>query len=132
MVLETSTAMPPSGVSAAAPSQESAILVTVRVRPLNSRELAMMPQEKQNKFSFMGQVFSQLNSSTVGVDSNSSSGCLRKVVHAIDDHVLVFDPPDDNEPVASARSGSSVLSNRTGLGSLGQSGRRHKDCRFVF
>ncbi|KAI9504319.1 P-loop containing nucleoside triphosphate hydrolase protein, partial [Coemansia spiralis] len=42
---------------------------------------------------------------------------IRKVVHTLDDHVLVFDPPDEND-------------NRQAT--VGASNKRHKDIRFVF
>ncbi|KAJ2024346.1 tubulin-dependent ATPase kip3, partial [Coemansia sp. S85] len=46
-----------------------------------------------------------------------NSKAIRKVVHTIDDHVLVFDPPDENGQQRAH---------------VGASNKRHKDIRFVF
>ncbi|KAI8321184.1 kinesin-domain-containing protein, partial [Martensiomyces pterosporus] len=53
------------------------------------------------------------------VGRGPSAKAIRKVVHTIDDHVLVFDPPDEND--TSGRRAP-----------VGASNKRHKDIRFVF
>ncbi|ORX95164.1 kinesin-domain-containing protein [Basidiobolus meristosporus CBS 931.73] len=89
-------------------SSESAILVAVRVRPFNEREIALLPPSNNHRFPF----------ATAFQTSNEQppSKYVRKVVHVIDDHVVVFDPPED------MRSSHKI----------GASNKRHKDARFVF
>ncbi|PIA16753.1 kinesin-domain-containing protein, partial [Coemansia reversa NRRL 1564] len=55
---------------------------------------------------------------TEPADAPKNESTLRKVVHTIDDHVLVFDPPDENDGDRRAP--------------VGASNKRHKDIRFVF
>ncbi|KAJ1729171.1 tubulin-dependent ATPase kip3, partial [Coemansia biformis] len=101
---------------AAGGSSEAAIMVAVRVRPFSSKEKAMLPIEPGSQFGPTARNF--MNYSEPTEERPASRPTIRKVVHTIDDHVLVFDPPDENDggrraPVAA-------------------SNKRHKDIRFVF
>ncbi|KAJ2806700.1 tubulin-dependent ATPase kip3 [Coemansia helicoidea] len=97
-------------------SSEAAIMVAVRVRPFSSKELSMLPAEPGSQFGPTARNF--MNYNEAADERPQSKATIRKVVHTIDDHVLVFDPPDENDgdrraPVAA-------------------SNKRHKDIRFVF
>ncbi|KAJ2802172.1 tubulin-dependent ATPase kip3 [Coemansia guatemalensis] len=96
-------------------SSEAAILVAVRVRPFSSKEQSMLPKQMNSQFGLTARNFMNY---TEPSDTPQNTPTLRKVVHTIDDHVLVFDPPDENDGDRRAP--------------VGASNKRHKDIRFVF
>ncbi|KAJ2780916.1 tubulin-dependent ATPase kip3 [Coemansia interrupta] len=95
-------------------SSEAAIMVAVRVRPFSAQERAQLPLPPQP--THFGPTARNL-SNYEDAPAPSSQPTLRKVVHTIDDHVLVFDPPSEDGDRRST---------------VGASNRRHKDIRFVF
>ncbi|KAL1923926.1 uncharacterized protein VTP21DRAFT_6961 [Calcarisporiella thermophila] len=92
--------------------QESAILVAVRVRPLNEKELIQLHNARM----------------TPGQSQNAQ---FRKIIHVLDKNVLVFDPPydadEDNPNWNQYQKALSKKEERYGIGS-----RRCKDVRFAF
>ncbi|KAF9585797.1 kinesin-like protein Klp5 [Lunasporangiospora selenospora] len=115
---------------------ESAILVAVRVRPLNAKEQALMPQVSTNRFNFSADA--ALAAAGAGIrhgtsrtetydtlaspaQSGGKSGNLRRVVDVLDDRVLVFDPPD----------AESISKYKRALLPV-QAYRRFKDMRYAF
>ncbi|KAJ2711190.1 tubulin-dependent ATPase kip3 [Coemansia spiralis] len=107
---------PAAEAGGAGGSSEAAIMVAIRVRPFSSKELAMLPAAPGSQFGPTARNF--MNYSEPADERPQSKPTIRKVVHTIDDHVLVFDPPDEHDsdrwaPVAA-------------------SNKRHKDIRFVF
>ncbi|KAJ2756097.1 tubulin-dependent ATPase kip3 [Coemansia pectinata] len=108
-------------LSAAAPaamgpngSSEAAILVAVRVRPFSSKELSLLSRPSTSQFTPTARNFMNYEEAPQEVPNSKA---IRKVVHTIDDHVLVFDPPDENGQQRAH---------------VGASNKRHKDIRFVF
>ncbi|KAJ2722987.1 tubulin-dependent ATPase kip3 [Coemansia sp. Benny D115] len=98
-------------------SSEAAILVAVRVRPFNKKEEALLARPTQSQFGPTARNF--MNYDDTPDESQRPKGeTIRKVVHTIDDHVLVFDPPDEDDGDRRA--------------TVGASNKRHKDIRFVF
>ncbi|KAJ1848110.1 tubulin-dependent ATPase kip3, partial [Coemansia sp. RSA 2703] len=95
-------------------SSEAAILVAVRVRPFSAQERAQLPRPPQP--THFGPTARNL-STYEDTETPASAPTLRKVVHTIDDHVLVFDPPAEDG---------------TRQSTVGASNRRNKDIRFVF
>ncbi|KAJ1649802.1 tubulin-dependent ATPase kip3 [Dispira simplex] len=94
---------------------ESAILVTVRVRPFNDKEKAHMAPPTPNRFTIGNNITTNTPTTTWG-----NNKPMRKVVHVVDDRILVFDPPEeDNSPFG-----------RTATPA--QANKRHKDVRFAF
>ncbi|KAJ2616611.1 tubulin-dependent ATPase kip3 [Coemansia sp. RSA 1365] len=107
---------PPSNAAQGANgSSEAAILVAVRVRPFSSKEQSMLPKQMNSQFGLTARNFMNY---TEPSEAPKNEPTLRKVVHTIDDHVLVFDPPDENDGDRRAP--------------VGASNKRHKDIRFVF
>ncbi|KAJ1722503.1 tubulin-dependent ATPase kip3 [Coemansia erecta] len=96
-------------------SSEAAILVAVRVRPFSAQERAQLPRPPQP--THFGPTARNLANYEDTTAPSSQQPTLRKVVHTIDDHVLVFDPPSEEGDRRST---------------VGASNRRHKDIRFVF
>ncbi|KAJ2781837.1 tubulin-dependent ATPase kip3 [Coemansia javaensis] len=100
-------------------------MVAVRVRPFSDKERALLPPPPGTPFGLTAR--NLLNYAAGDEQEDNDEGeraragrkaTIRKVVHPIDGHVLVFDPPDENDgdrraPVAA-------------------SNKRHKDIRFVF
>ncbi|KAF9356232.1 kinesin-like protein Klp5 [Mortierella sp. AD094] len=110
---------------------ESAILVAVRVRPLNPSEQARLPLPPTNKFNFSAEAslstgFGSTNSRgdrfdhTSGTNGTKSTG-VRRVVDVLDESVLVFDPPDTE----------SISKYKRALLPV-QAYRRFKDMRYAF
>ncbi|KAJ2811449.1 tubulin-dependent ATPase kip3 [Coemansia furcata] len=95
-------------------SSEAAILVAVRVRPFSSKELSLLARPSNSQFTPTARNFMNYEEAPPEVPNSKS---IRKVVHTIDDHVLVFDPPDENGQQRAP---------------MGASNKRHKDIRFVF
>ncbi|KAJ1938784.1 tubulin-dependent ATPase kip3, partial [Linderina pennispora] len=93
---------------------EAAILVAVRIRPFSAKEEAQLEQPDERQY-----VPTASNFMHYAEAARSSGKTLRKVVHAIDEHVLVFDPADENDT-----GGRAVP--------MGASNKRHKDMRFAF
>ncbi|KAJ2700793.1 tubulin-dependent ATPase kip3 [Coemansia sp. IMI 203386] len=102
------------------PSSEAAILVAVRVRPFNNKEKALLPRVPSMHIGPTARNFMNYNDENNNQDHPPVSGTqtIRKVVHPIDDHVLVFDPPDEDDDSRRA--------------TMGASNKRYKDIRFVF
>ncbi|KAJ2553724.1 tubulin-dependent ATPase kip3 [Coemansia sp. RSA 1933] len=96
------------------PSAETAIMVAVRVRPFSDSEKAQLPRQMNTQFGPTARNFVTYEEVE---ETPVTSKSFRKVVHTIDDHVLVFDPPNENE---------------TRQATVGASNLRHKDIRFVF
>ncbi|RKP38430.1 P-loop containing nucleoside triphosphate hydrolase protein, partial [Dimargaris cristalligena] len=96
------------------PNNEAAILVTVRVRPFNAKELALMAPPATGRFTFGSQP-------AAATTTGGNQKAMRKVVHVIDERILVFDPPEDQANARFARSAPPA-----------QTGKRHKDVRFAF
>ncbi|KAJ2030861.1 tubulin-dependent ATPase kip3 [Coemansia sp. S610] len=95
-------------------SSEAAILVAVRVRPFSSKELSLLAKPSTSQFTPTARNFMNYEDAP---QEPPNSKAIRKVVHTIDDHVLVFDPPDENGQQRAH---------------VGASNKRHKDIRFVF
>ncbi|KAJ2854226.1 tubulin-dependent ATPase kip3 [Coemansia erecta] len=104
------------------PSSEAAILVAVRVRPFNSKEKALLPRVPSMHIGPTARNFMNYDDSSDQQQQQqqqpTGTQVIRKVVHPIDDHVLVFDPPDENDDNRRA--------------TVGASNKRYKDIRFVF
>ncbi|KAJ1676272.1 tubulin-dependent ATPase kip3, partial [Spiromyces aspiralis] len=105
-------------------SSQAAILVAVRVRPFSGKELNMMPPSYRKRYAPVRAVGSQADADEDTALAQAGTApqpkeFLRKVVHAIDDHVLVFDPPDEDDEDEARRAPAA-------------SNKRHKDVRFVF
>ncbi|KAJ2501414.1 tubulin-dependent ATPase kip3 [Coemansia sp. RSA 1972] len=96
-------------------SSEAAIMVAVRVRPFSSKEQEMLAKPSTSQFGPTARNFMNYSEP---VDDAPKGAVIRKVVHTIDEHVLVFDPPDESDPGRRA--------------TVGASNKRHKDIRFVF
>ncbi|KAJ2079559.1 tubulin-dependent ATPase kip3 [Coemansia sp. RSA 988] len=109
------TKPPPNDAPGVNGSSEAAILVAVRVRPFSSKEKSMLPKQMNSQFGLTARNFMNYTDPS---DTPQNTPTLRKVVHTIDDHVLVFDPPDENDGDRRAP--------------VGASNKRHKDIRFVF
>ncbi|KAJ2004183.1 tubulin-dependent ATPase kip3 [Coemansia thaxteri] len=107
----------PNSVLSSDGSSEAAILVAVRVRPFSSKELALIAKPSTSQFGLTARNFMNYEEPVQEPVSANGSKAIRKVVHAIDDHVLVFDPPDENVQQRAL---------------VGASNKRHKDIRFVF
>ncbi|KAJ1927378.1 tubulin-dependent ATPase kip3 [Tieghemiomyces parasiticus] len=90
---------------------ESAILVTVRVRPFSPKEMTLMAPPTPGRHTI---------GSNVGLGTMGSKA-LRKVVHVIDDRILVFDPPEEASSSRFAPTAPPAQTNK-----------RHKDVRFAF
>ncbi|KAG0004490.1 kinesin-like protein Klp5 [Entomortierella chlamydospora] len=111
---------------------ESAILVAVRVRPLNPSEQARLPPPPTNRFNFSAEAslstgFGSSNSRgdrfnhTSGTNGTKSTPSVRRVVDVLDESVLVFDPPD----------AESISKYKRALLPV-QAYRRFKDMRYAF
>ncbi|KAF8985595.1 kinesin-like protein Klp5 [Entomortierella lignicola] len=109
---------------------ESAILVAVRVRPLNPVEQARLPQPPTNKFNFSadaslsGRFTSTHNREDDYINNTNgakSAPGIRRVVDVLDESVLVFDPPD----------AESISKYKRALLPV-QAYRRFKDMRYAF
>ncbi|KAF9114712.1 kinesin-like protein Klp5 [Mortierella sp. AM989] len=111
---------------------ESAILVAVRVRPLNPSEQARLPLPPTSKFNFSAEGslsggFGSTHGRGESHDHNSSangarsSPGIRRVVDVLDESVLVFDPPD----------AESISKYKRALLPV-QAYRRFKDMRYAF
>ncbi|KAJ2341183.1 tubulin-dependent ATPase kip3, partial [Coemansia sp. RSA 2618] len=96
---------------------EAAILVAVRVRPFSSKEQQLLAKPPQSHFGPTARNFINYTEPTPAEEQVPKGAEIRKVVHTIDDHVLVFDPPDENN---------------TRRATVGASNKRYKDIRFVF
>ncbi|KAJ2533159.1 tubulin-dependent ATPase kip3 [Coemansia sp. RSA 1937] len=96
-------------------SSEAAIMVAVRVRPFSSKEQEMLAKPPTSQFGPTARNFMNYSEPA---DDAPKGAVIRKVVHTIDEHVLVFDPPDESDPGRRA--------------TVGASNKRHKDIRFVF
>ncbi|KAJ2725034.1 tubulin-dependent ATPase kip3, partial [Coemansia sp. Cherry 401B] len=70
-------------------STQAAILVAVRVRPFSAEEQAQLAKPEGQQF---GPTARNLASYTEPAAEPTKGGTIRRVVHAIDDHVVVFDP----------------------------------------
>ncbi|KAJ2088724.1 tubulin-dependent ATPase kip3 [Coemansia sp. RSA 986] len=111
--VQTTTAM--AAPLVVPPSSETAIMVAVRVRPFSDDEKALLPRQMNTQFGPTARNFTNYEEPEEAPVAGGK--VFRKVVHTIDDHVLVFDPPDENE---------------TRQATMGASNKRHKDIRFVF
>ncbi|KAJ1976707.1 tubulin-dependent ATPase kip3 [Dimargaris xerosporica] len=100
---------------AAPTAQESAILVTVRVRPFTEREKALLPSTTPARFNF------GCESNAEAITPLNGKTSIRKVVEVMDERILVFDPPDER---ATSTYGHSTAP--------AQTNKRHKDVRFAF
>ncbi|KAJ1931721.1 tubulin-dependent ATPase kip3, partial [Kickxella alabastrina] len=98
-------------------SSEAAILVAVRVRPFNNKEKTHLARPTSSQFGPTARNFMNYDD-TQDQQHQPGSQTIRKVVHTIDDHILVFDPPDEDDNSRRA--------------TVGASNKRHKDIRFVF
>lgn len=103
----------------------SSISVAVRIRPLTQRETSLLrPAVKDTPF--IGDTGSLLSASSASSSSTAlhlgsrSSGFVHRVVQALDERVLIFDPADSS-PVASFQ--KSIL---------GPGIKKTKDLRFCF
>ncbi|RUP52417.1 hypothetical protein BC936DRAFT_143692 [Jimgerdemannia flammicorona] len=99
-------------------SHETSIRVTVRVRPFNSTELELF----QNGFSAPRPAYASQ------VTANQA---IRKIVHVLDDNVVVFDPPPSNDDgnVAMNRYRRALMDNTN---VPVQAYRRYKDVKYAF
>ncbi|KAG0044847.1 kinesin-like protein Klp5 [Gryganskiella cystojenkinii] len=102
---------------------ESAILVAVRVRPFSPSEAARLPQEQTNKMTMATEASLSYSEDTQNNNSNKMAITtqIRKVVDALDDRVLIFDPPDPDCVSKIQKSQLPV-----------QGYRKFKDMRFAF
>ncbi|KAG0240891.1 hypothetical protein BGW41_006547 [Actinomortierella wolfii] len=108
---------------------DSAILVAVRVRPFNEKERAHLAQAPTGRFNFSteGSLSANYHAyveppslSSIG-KQGSKSPVIRKVVNALDERVLVFDPPDPE----------SISKYKRGILPV-QAYRKFKDMRYAF
>ncbi|KAJ2904491.1 hypothetical protein GGI21_004283, partial [Coemansia aciculifera] len=67
-------------------SSEAAILVAVRVRPFSDKELALLAKPSNSQFGPTARNFMTYEEAP---QEPPNSKAIRKVVHTIDDHVLV-------------------------------------------
>ncbi|PVU93670.1 hypothetical protein BB561_003124 [Smittium simulii] len=119
-------------------ANSSCLLVAIRVRPFNTNELKnMIPTELERYgYSFEN---NQENVDTAEPEAEWGKSPVWKAVHVLDSHVLVFDPPEeDNSFGSSANSNSSKpqprshrLKNTTSA-PIASHNQRHKDIRFVY
>ncbi|KAJ2520677.1 tubulin-dependent ATPase kip3 [Coemansia sp. RSA 1939] len=118
MVQTQNAASAGEGPKAEVAGAETAIMVAVRVRPFSEKEKAQLPRETSRQFVPTARNFINCEDEMEeDEEGGAPARTLRKVVHTIDDHVLVFDPPDENDPQQAP---------------VGASNRRRKDIRFVF
>ncbi|KAJ2162501.1 tubulin-dependent ATPase kip3 [Coemansia sp. RSA 552] len=114
MRAQNASAAKPKGVNG---TSEAAIMVAVRVRPFSSKEKAQLAKPTGSQFGPTARNFRNFQEPEEAPPPPGGQA-IRKVVHTIDDHVLVFDPPDENDGDRRAP--------------VGASNKRHKDIRFVF
>ncbi|KAI0221548.1 tubulin-dependent ATPase kip3, partial [Massospora cicadina] len=93
----------------------SSILVAVRVRPFSLAEQDMLNQTQKNPFSFA-------SPASLSKPVTSKKGQLKKIVYALDDHVIAFDPPEE----------SVSLGLQKGFSRMSSSASKHRDARFAF
>ncbi|OZJ04833.1 hypothetical protein BZG36_02322, partial [Bifiguratus adelaidae] len=101
--------------------KESAILVSVRVRPFNSQELALLnPSNAQTPIR------------PIYGGSLKPGEALRKIVHTVDENVLVFDPPPESqdENMGINRYRNALLNGDKAAQNAAF--RRYKDVRYAF
>ncbi|CAO1615427.1 unnamed protein product [Jaminaea pallidilutea] len=107
---------------------ESTITVAVRVRPFSEKEAAQLaPQDGPLPFLGDGGLGgSPAKAPSPGPQTGAQmlrTRFLRPIIHAVDDKVLIFDPPDNN-PL------SRLYNNQANYMSHGQ--KRAKDVRYAF
>ncbi|KAI9226752.1 MAG: P-loop containing nucleoside triphosphate hydrolase protein, partial [Piptocephalis tieghemiana] len=102
--------------------QSSSVLVAVRVRPLTSKEKAMMAPPASSASGSSIPFLSSGGSLSSGTPSGSG---LRKTVEVLGDRVLVFDPP---EPASISGGGGQNGSRYSAAGRI----KKHKDIRYGF
>ncbi|KAJ1919831.1 tubulin-dependent ATPase kip3 [Mycoemilia scoparia] len=101
---------------------QAAIMVAVRVRPFSQKELNMMPQYNKERLMPINATMLRNGEPEAPQETRPHPrNIIRKIVHPIDDHVLVFDPPEEDE-------GGNMTSRHTPAAS----NKRNKDVRFVF
>lgn len=97
-------------------SSLSSIMVAVRVRPFSEDEKKVL-----NENTSCNSTFSSTASFSKPV--GSKKGCLKKIVYALDDHVIAFDPPEESLSLGSTVSTMS----RKSVGAV-----QCRDIRFAF
>ncbi|KAJ9048047.1 tubulin-dependent ATPase kip3 [Entomophthora muscae] len=101
---------------AAGKSSLSSIMVAVRVRPFSPEE-----QKALNESSSIHSSFS--STASFSKPLTSKKGTLKKIVYALDDHVIAFDPPEES---------ISLTSNKGSLPRKPIGSVQHRDSRFAF
>ncbi|OMH85296.1 Kinesin-like protein 5 [Zancudomyces culisetae] len=126
-------------------NDKAAITVAVRIRPFNKKEVGMMLPSTLEKYGYEvpDDVIDNLAKLRMGEWGNKP---VWKAVHAIDERVLVFDPPDEDDGFGGSEIGQTApLTDKKELGIRGRAFRgmrsnngiaannkKHKDIRFVF
>ena len=89
-----------------AASARNSIAVAVRIRPPTAKEAALLSTSTVHGhpgFSGEGSLSVQARPQLHASTSYSSSSSSRRIIRAVDDRVLVFDPADANPLVATSR-----------------------------
>lgn len=103
----------------ASTAARNSIAVAVRIRPPTSKEAAQLAGASSSSAAAAG-FFNGDGSLTARSTSAASAGGLRRIIRAVDDRVLVFDPADSNPLAATSKQ------------ILGTSDKKVKDTRFCF
>ncbi|WFD22995.1 tubulin-dependent ATPase kip3 [Malassezia equina] len=103
---------------------DSSIQVVVRIRPLNAKEIALLPKiDTSTAFQGDGGLAPSPSKSQTALAAMRSQ-YIRNILAPVDDRVLVFDPVDPDSAQGSARTPSHV--------SFHGNGRRPRDVRYAF
>ncbi|PVV00824.1 hypothetical protein BB560_004780 [Smittium megazygosporum] len=124
-------------------SEQSSLLVAVRVRPFSAKELKNLTPSELERYGYT--LPSSDSDTETETDQTQKSewgkGPIWKSIQVLDKHVLVFDPPDEDDsfvpnPVLnSAVKKSLSRANRivrSNAAPIAASNQKHKDIRFVF